>query len=56
MTAFEGPSADDYKKELAKIREVAFARYLTDHTIQPGELYEGLGALTAGTPRPGKHN
>ena len=51
----EGPDLDDYKKELAKIREDAIARYLTDHTIQPGELYEGLGALTAGTSRPGKH-
>ena len=55
LTAFEGPSAEDYEKELAKIREDAIARYLTDHTIQPGELYEGLGALTAGTSRPGKH-
>ena len=44
--AMEGPDLDDYKKELAKIREDAIARYLTDHTIQPGELYEGLGALS----------
>ena len=53
--AMEGPDSDDYKNELTKIREDAIARYLTDHTIQPGELYEGLGALTAGTSRPGKH-